>query len=276
MLSKDKKELENALRKGSIQEIKYVFGKSSQPLEDQEVVKVLRLLLGRSNFDYEMVQLLKKHHCDLNAPLGDLKNNPDQYRIGDYLAAYGRLSPRLIDEMAKAGYDFSKTNAKGEHVGFYLIANSPINEKIVAALKSKGVDFSKCNNMGQTASEMMVFYVKKLAANMFLSHPANASIRRLSPLYKKQQDMIKLVRLNKEELGAFIKKRIDSIKPNGYETVGIQRIYADNAACQNLALHAKESIQEQIFLEQELHRSFVSNCTPGALKKLGIDQNLRS
>ena len=89
--------------------MKKIIGLFNWKLED--VVKVLRLLLGRSNFDFEMVKLLKKHHCDLNAPLGDTRSNPDQYRMGDYLSSYGRLSPRLIDEMAKAGYDFSKTNA---------------------------------------------------------------------------------------------------------------------------------------------------------------------
>ena len=211
MLSKETKELERVLRTGNIKEIKHVFGKSSDPLQPKDVVKVLRLLLGRSNFDFEMVKLLKKHHCDLNAPLGDSRSNPEQYRMGDYLSSYGRLSPRLIDEMAKAGYDFSKTNAKGEHAGFYLLGTRALNSKVVAALKSKGVDFELKNKSGQTAIDYMIENVETFATRMFSSKPKAAAIAKLSPLFEKREDLISLSTLNIDGLKNLVDKRIKEI-----------------------------------------------------------------
>ena len=267
MLSKNEKELQQALRNGSLQEIKHVFGKSSEPLTGKEVVKVLRLLLGRSNFDFEMVQLLKKHHCDLNAPLGDLKTNPDQYRIGDYLASYGRLSPRLIDEMAKAGYDFAKTNRKGEHAGFYLIATKPINDKIIAALKSKGVDFSLPNNDRKTTSDLMVYHIKNMMSKMFLKTEKEVAIRRLSPLFKTQEGLLNLSILQGSKLKEAIDSRLTEIEPKAYETVGIQDILRDNEACCKLGYSVSHSQKEFEALRLKLRTSFIQNC-PGYQKRL--------
>ena len=52
MLSKETKELERVLRTGNIKEIKHVFGKSSEPLQQKDVVKVLRLLNNGGTFLY--------------------------------------------------------------------------------------------------------------------------------------------------------------------------------------------------------------------------------
>lgn len=270
MVSKDEKELGNALRTGSLKEIKHIFGKSTKPLNPKEVIKILRLLLGRSNFDFEMVKLLKNRQCDLNAPLGDIKTNPEQYRIGDYLAAYGRLSPRLIDEMAKAGYDFSKTNQKGEHAGFYLIANLAVNDRVISALKAKGVNFSTPNKIGYTASEMMYNHIKKYAQRMYLNTPTEVAIKRLSPLCRTQKDMFNLVRLQGKELKSFIVEKVAQIKPINYSDVGIQQILMDNQASKNLAYHALKEVNKHHLLMQDLQAHFISRCTPIALKKLGL------
>ena len=277
MLSKETKELERVLRTGNIKEIKHVFGKSSEPLQPKDVVKVLRLLLGRSNFDFEMVKLLKKHHCDLNAPLGDTRSNPDQYRMGDYLSSYGRLSPRLIDEMAKAGYDFSKTNAKGEHAGFYLLGTRALNSKVVAALKSKGVDFELKNKSGQSAIDYMIKNVETFAARMFSSKPKAAAIAKLSPLFEKRDDLISLSTLNTEGLKNLFDKRIKEIEAKDNESVGIQAIISQNYATCNLARYASKFVQEKENLEIEMRSNFIKSC-PLFLKRLksNSEQNERS
>lgn len=277
MLSKETKELERVLRTGNIKEIKHVFGKSSEPLQPKDVVKVLRLLLGRSNFDFEMVKLLKKHHCDLNAPLGDTRSNPDQYRMGDYLSSYGRLSPRLIDEMAKAGYDFSKTNAKGEHAGFYLLGTRALNSKVVAALKSKGVDFELKNKSGQSAIDYMIKNVETFAARMFSSKPKAAAIAKLSPLFEERDDLISLSNLNTEGLKNLVDRRIKEIEPKDNESVGIQAILSQNFASCNLARYASKFVQEKENLEIEMRSNFIKSC-PLFLKRLksNSEQNERS
>ncbi|MBQ8251323.1 MAG: hypothetical protein IJY92_05380 [Alphaproteobacteria bacterium] len=273
MLSKETKELDRVLRQGNIKEIKHVFGKSSEPLRQKDVVKVLRLLLGRSNFDFEMVQLLKKHHCDLNAPLGDEKSNPEQYRMGDYLSSYGRLSPRLIDEMAKAGYDFSKTNAKGEHAGFYLLGTRSLNARVVAALKAQGVDFDLKNKSGKTVADCIVDNIATFSSKMLLSKPKRVIIAKLSPLFEIREDFIRLSTVDGNDLKGMIADRLREIKPERNETVGIQSILSQNRACYNLAYYAQRFVQEKVNIEKDMRTRFEKSC-PLFMKKLSdLSQN---
>ncbi len=268
MVSRDEKELNYVLKSGSLKEIKHVFGKFTEPLKSNEVTKVLRLLLGRSNFDFEMVKLLKSKQCDLNAPLGDTKTNPEQYRMGDYLATYGRLSPRLIYEMAKAGYDFSKTNKNNEHVGFYLIASKAINYQVVAALKAQGVDFSTKNSEGKTAGDLMYYHVEELGKKMFLKTPTEASIKKLSPLFLTQSDLINLVSYQGDDLKKFINQRLNEIKPKENKHIGIQKILQDNDTLINIAYHVRQSEREYQKCISSASETFVANCTPLALQKM--------
>ena len=219
-------DLRKALRSASLKDIKTIFGKSTEPLSEKEVIQVLRLLLGRSNFDFEMVDLLRKRHCDLNMPLGDKKTDPDQYRIGDYLSSYGRLSPRLIHEMDKAGYKFSQTNTNKENAGFYLISSAPINYKLVAALKSKGLDFSQKNVKGKTLVDELL----SVSMHYPNKHYKDLIVHRLSPLFDNKEDINSLVKTTSlTEIGELVSRRIAEIQPKSYENVGIQDIYKENA-----------------------------------------------
>lgn len=246
--SKEDKALRETLRNGSIKDIKNIFGASKEPLSQKEVIQILRLLLGRSNFDFEMVDLLKRRKCDLNTPLGDKKTNPEQYTAIDYLSSYGRLSPRLIHELKKAGYDFTITNKRGEHAGFYLIASAPISDKIIAALKDKGVDFSKPNKDGLTVAQTMVLAMKNHALNRGTSTYTDIAINRLSALFNNHQDYTAIFNADDKKLVEIIDRRLQEIQPESYENIGIEKLRSENEARYTIAkkyiiaTHKKEPI----------------------------------
>ena len=273
--SKENKALRYALQNGSIKDIKTAFGSSAEPLSQKEVIQILRLLLGRSNFDFEMVELLKKRQCNLNAPLGDKKSNPEQYTTVDYLSSYGRLSPRLIHEMQKAGYDFTTTNKKGEHAGFYLIASAPINDKIIAALKDKGVDFSKPNAAGQTIAQTMVKALKKHAERLGISSYKKIALNRLGSLFDKRDELIEIQLSNEAKLVAMIDKRLKEIQPQAFENVGIQAIAQENALRHRIAQQVSHHLHEEQHIRVEMKKDFESSVNLTLIKQKQ-NENVRS
>ena len=208
------------------QEIRRILGASLEKLSVADGIEVLRLLLGRNNFDYEMVGVLKQRGCDLNKPLGDVYANPDGYTTTDYLASYGRLSPRLISEMAKAGYDFKRLNNRGEHAGFYLVGGAPLNKEVVAALKAQGVDFSIKNKDGKTVAETavegLITYAKTVG-----SHPRVMFKNRLGAFFERRDDFVDLYYADKDKIVEDLNRWLAEIEPEINADKGIQSVYDD-------------------------------------------------
>ena len=171
-----------------------------------------------------MVDLLKKRGCDLNPTL------ESDYRLGDYLSYFGRLSPRLISEMGKAGYSFSKQNEKGEDASFYLIASLPLNKKVISALKAQGIDFKQKNKNGKTAVETMISAVQKYACGKEISYGKSLVINRFSGLLDTPEELNNLNKAVSEKgkgLQQLVQHAIDKIEPKPYENIGILDIYED-------------------------------------------------
>ena len=208
------------------QEIRMILGASLEKLSVADGIEVLRLLLGRDNFDYEMVGVLKQRGCDLNKPLGDVYANPDGYTTTDYLASYGRLSPRLISEMAKAGYDFKRLNNRGEHAGFYLVGGAPLNKEVVAALKAQGVDFSIKNKDGKTVAETavegLITYAKTVG-----SHPRVMFKNRLGAFFERRDDFVDLYYADKDKIVEDLNRWFAEIEPEINADKGIQSVYKE-------------------------------------------------
>lgn len=241
-MTKEEKLLKKAIENKSINEIKEVLSQSNKPISKEIVVPILRNLIGRSKFDFSVVEALKKRGCDLNPKL-DV-----DYRLGDYLAYFGRLSPRLISEMGKAGYSFSSKNGKGEHAGFYLIASLPLNKKVIAALKAQGVDFNEKNNNGKTAIDLMVDVAKRydlIHENLYLS---GVCFNRFASLANTPEE-IKTVSLSKgPQLKNVIQGLIDKIEPQSYENIGISELCEE---IKDTLLHAQK-IKSQIIPQKNV------------------------
>lgn len=258
MFRKKEKGLDTTLSRGDLLDIKNVLSSSEETFTLKETRKILRLLLGRSNFDYEMVVLLKKHNTDLNAPIDD----ENGYRIGDYLASYGRLSPRLIHEMSKAGYDFKKTNKTGEHAGFYLHLSSPVNARVVSALKAQGVDFSIKNNKGEAVEDKVL---KSLKYHAYKTKGTidyqDVAFQRLSALIDTRDDTFTFVNVIKDEekLKAFIASRFAHIKPEEAAYRGISSIKKENGVRMNLVKYTSHFVGENNKLSESLRQSYI--CT---------------
>ena len=220
-MTKEEKLLRKAIDTKSLTEIKKVLGQSNKPISKDLVVPVLRKLIGRSNFDFSVVDLLKKRNCDLNPTL------ESEYRLGDYLAYFGRLSPRLITEMGKAGYSFATKNPKGEHAGFYLIASSPLNKKVIASLKAQGIDFNSKNKNGQTAIDVMVSVIQQYTVQGEQSYSTNLRYNRFSGLIDSSEDLEKVLSKKSSELKNILQNMIDKIEPNTYENIGINDLDKD-------------------------------------------------
>lgn len=214
-MTKEEKLLRKAIDTKSLTEIKKVLGQSNKPISKELVVPVLRKLIGRSNFDFSVVDLLKKRNCDLNPTL------ESEYRLGDYLSYFGRLSPRLITEMGKAGYSFASKNQKGEHAGFYLIASSPLNKKVIASLKAQGIDFNSKNKNGQTAIDVMVSVIQQYSVQGEQTYSSNLKYNRFSGLIETPEDLEKILTKKSSELKDVLQTMIDKIEPNSYENIGI-------------------------------------------------------
>ncbi len=221
-MTKEEKLLKKAIDKHSIKEIKEVLSRSNTPISKEIVVPILRGLIGRSNFDFSVVDLLQKRNCDLNPTLAS------EYRLGDYLAYFGRLSPRLITEMGKAGYSFSRKNEKGEHAGFYLIASRPLNKKVIASLKAQGLDFNEKNNEGKTAVDTMVAIIEKYTSTQTDYNASALAFNRFSGLLDTPEELTEISRIKGDNLKKIIKNAIDKIEPKSYENIGIVELYEDS------------------------------------------------
>lgn len=225
------------------QEIRMILGASLEKLSVADGIEALRLLLGRGNFDYEMVGVLKQRGCDLNQPLGDARANPNGYTTADYLASYGRLSPRLISEMAKAGYDFKRLNNRGEHAGFYLVGGAPLNKEVVAALKAQGVDFSVRNKDGKTVAETAVEGLITYARTV--GCPPQVILKnRLGAFFEKRDDFIDMYYVDKEKIVENLNRWFTEIEPAVNAERGIQSVcddYAPRVArCQHVYDYCKK------------------------------------
>lgn len=224
-MTKEEKLLRKAIDTQSFDEIKKVLAQSDRPISKKLVVPVLRSLIGRFNFDFSVVDLLKKRQCDLNPTLDS------EYRLGDYLAYFGRLSPRLVTEMGKAGYSFSDKNDRGEHAGFYLIASIPLNKKVIASLKAQGIDFKEKNKEGKTAVDVMISVISQYTTQNEQPGLASLRINRFSGLIETAEEL-RLLSLKKTiELKEFIQNKIDEIKPQSYENIGINDLYNEIKDC---------------------------------------------
>lgn len=218
-MTKEEKLLKKAIDTKSLDDVKKILGQSTKPISKELVVPILRSLIGRSKFDFSVVELLKKRNCDLNPKL------ESEYRLGDYLAYFGRLSPRLISEMGKAGYSFSSKNEKGEHAGFYLIASRPLSKKVIASLKKQGVDFNDKNSEGKTAVDVMVSIIQRYATNTEEPHAKALRLNRFADLLSVPEEFEALSSNNSTRLTKVIQSAIDKIKPESYENIGIVEIY---------------------------------------------------
>ncbi len=132
--------------------IKSVAGKRA--LSPQQTKQALWRLLPHFNHAY--VPALKNLGCDF-------KNTTlyDGNTVAHYLSYFGRLTPRLISSLSKAGCDLSATNDKGHPVAYYLAAELPLVKEVVASLKECGVDFKKKNEAGICALDGIVASISK-------------------------------------------------------------------------------------------------------------------
>ena len=235
------------------QEIRSVLSASSQPLSVADGIEVLRLLLGRGKFDYEMVDVLKQRGCDLNKPLGCNKDNPDGYTTADYLASYGRLSPRLISEMAKAGYDFKRLNNRGEHAGFYLVGGAPLNKEVVAALKAQGVDFSIENKEGKTVADIAVKGLVTYAQTTGMSE-RKVFKDWLGAFFEQRDDYVDLYYADKDKIVENLNRRFAEIEPNVNADKGILSVYEDYkisvARCQRVYTYCDKHNVKDYFMQK--------------------------
>ncbi len=211
MLTTEEKKV---LRRGNTEEIIKVFSAGDKPLTEGDSSKVLSLLMGRSTLDYRLIQILHKRSCNVNS-------SKTQYRMGDYLSSYGRLSPRLIHEMSKMGYDFKQVNAAEEHAGFYLAYSGILNDKVISALKAQGVDFGVKNLQDKTAVESL--------GKMML--PSAILTARLSGVFTTPEELKELSEISADVKAVcrVVQKKIDSLPAVSYETIGIQDIKQENA-----------------------------------------------
>lgn len=222
----------HVLATGSVDEIIQLLTSQAHPLTKQESQKVLRILVGRSRFDYRLPSVLQACGCDMNVSL-----DSTQIRCGDYLAYYGRLSPRLIFEMNKAGYDFTKTNCHGRHAGYYLHAYSTISDQVVGALKQVGVDFNHLDSNGQTVVDR---YCEDAS-----QHGYDLTLHRFCGLCNTQRDIETLCSNDQYHIGSFLTQVIDSIPARCDSTIGIEEIYRDNSCKYRLAQGMRHYLKEE-------------------------------
>ena len=217
----------NILKSGNGEEIKDVLKNMRGYLSQDESLLALNTLTGRGFMNFEVIPLLAKRGCDFNTPL-----NESGYRVCDYLASYGRLSPRLINEFKKAGYDFCRVNDKGEHCGFYLAFEKPLNSLVISALKNAGVDFEMPNNMGKTAIDMymsnMNYYGHKI---MF---PLLSGLKR--------EEYVDFLQMNKEDVQKYIAGVIEKLPPQANEHIGIAKVREDTAMRMNIGRGVAKAI----------------------------------
>ena len=246
MLTKNE---QRVLKKGSVQKISETLLSYTNSLTKDESKKILWDLLKRSCFDYQMARVLKERQCEMNLPL-------EEYRFGDYLSAYGRLSPRLIYEMAQAGYNFTVSNLRGEHVGFYLIYDEMLNDKVISALKKQGVDFNSKNKEGLTAVDKMT--------ELFRVCSEFTAKKRMSGLFNTRDELIDLIQCqnDREHVRNLLQRKIDSLPPMSYKDVGIRHIQEENISAANIYDQVIYYIRKEANLkkrkgEYRQHASFI-------------------
>lgn len=236
----------HTLKTAPVDEIIHMLTTRTQPLTKDESKEVLRILVGRSRFDYRLPSALKSCGCDMNVSL-----DSGQMRCGDYLAYYGRLSPRLISEMNKAGYDFTKTNSEGRHVGYYLHAYSTVSEQVIGALKFVGVDFNHQDSHGMT---VVVRY-----ADDVVRHGHELMLHRFCGLCSTQRDFETFCSKDKYHAGEFLADIMDAIPAKCDERIGIEEIYKDNSCKYSLALGMRQHLHEvkakQVISEEQTHQT---------------------
>lgn len=238
MLTKREK---NVLMSGNAEEIKDVLKNMTGYLSKDESLLALNKLTGRGFMNFEIIPLLAKRRCDFNMPLND-----SGYRVCDYLASYGRLSPRLINEFHKAGYDFCRDNSHGEHCGFYLAFERPISSLVVSALKNVNVDFESPNNNGKTAVDMymqnMQYYGRKI---MF---PLLSGMKR--------EEYVDFLHMNQSDVKTYISSVIEKIPSEANAHIGIAKVDEDLSMRMNIGCCVSRAIASNKTFEkaQELRK----------------------
>lgn len=237
MLTAEEKKV---LKSGTTEEIIQVFSAGEKPLTERDSAKVLSRLMGRMVLDYRLIQILHKRGCNMNV-------SDEPYRMGDYLSSYGRLSPRLIHEMSKMGYDFKQTNATGEHAGFYLAYSSILNDKVVSALKAQGVDFNLKNQNGKTV-------VEELGKLML---PSAILAARLSGVFTTSEELNQLAGMSADNRAVcqYVQQKINSLPVCGYENIGIQEIEQDNVKKLASYLDIERACQREEVAKRRAHEA---------------------
>lgn len=216
MLTKREK---SVLKGGNGEEIKEVLKNMTGLLSKDESLLALNTLTGRGFMNFEIIPLLAKRGCDFNMPL-----NESGYRVCDYLASYGRLSPRLINEFHKAGYDFCRDNSHGEHCSFYLAFEQPINSMVVGALKNVNVDFESTNNQGETAVDM---YMKNMKC-----YGRKCMFPLLSGM--KREEYVDFLQMGNDDVKKYISSVIEKVPTKANEHIGIEKVREDNRIRMNI------------------------------------------